>query len=253
MTEMKVKTAMSSVLLLFMSFCVCAQSNQKIEWVKVEGGTFVMGCRNNGEDCYPDEEEHTVFVSDFEISKYEITVAQYREYCQKTGKSMPSTPPFGWQDNHPIVNVSWQEANDYAIWIGARLPTEAEWEYAAKGGKFSKGFLYSGSNNPFEVGWCYENSEGSTHPVGMKKPNELGIYDMSGNAWEWCWDNYGIYYYKESPKANPQGPEKGYGKCNRGGCFNFDHKLMMTTHRRGSGNESTGVGTGFRVARTVKK
>lgn len=244
------------VFLLFLStmtLCGLAQRNKDIKWVRVEGGSFMMGCNRGEEDCYPDEEAHSVRVSSFEISAYEVTVAEYRRYCEQTGQNMPKEPLFGWQDNHPVVNVSWQQATDYAKWIGGRLPTEAEWEFAARGGVKSMGYKYSGSDNPFEVGWCYENSEASTHPVGTKQANELGIYDMSGNAWEWCSDNYGIYYYKESPKDNPKGPKEGLGKCNRGGCFNFDHKVMMNTHRRGCGDESIGIGTGFRVARDIRR
>ncbi len=234
------------------AFPLFAQMPQPIEWIFVEGGEFTMGCKSGEADCYPDEAAHKVSVSSFEISAYEITVAQYRHYCEQTGASMPQEPVFGWQDDNPIVNVTWQQASDFAKWAGGRLPTEAEWEYAARGGKKSKGYLYSGSNNPLEVGWSYENSAQTTHSVGQKKPNELGIYDMSGNAWEWCSDNYGIFYYNESPKHNPKGPKEGLGKCNRGGCFNFDCKVMKVTHRRGSGEESTGVGTGFRLVRDVK-
>lgn len=244
------------VFLLFLStmtLCGLAQRGNDIKWIRVEGGSFMMGCNRGEEDCYPDEEAHSVRVSSFEISAYEVTVAEYRRYCEQTGQSMPKEPLFGWQDDHPVVNVSWQEATDYAKWVGGRLPTEAEWEFAARGGVKSRGYKYSGSDNPFEVGWCYENSEASTHPVGTKQANELGIYDMSGNAWEWCSDNYGIYYYKESPKDNPKGPKEGLGKCNRGGCFNFDHKVMMNTHRRGCGDESIGIGTGFRVVRDIRR
>lgn len=230
-----------------------AQTFLDIKWIKVEGGEFDMGCRQTDPDCYPDEEAHRVSVSTFEIAAHEVTVAQYRLYCEKTGNPMPKEPPFGWQDEHPIVNITWKEAQGFATWAGARLPTEAEWEYAARGGRLSRGYLYSGSNNPDEVGWSYENSSKTTHPVGQKKPNELGIYDMSGNAWEWCSDNYAIDYYNHSPRLNPQGPREGLGKCNRGGCFNFDCKVMKVSHRRGSGEESIGVGTGFRLARDVKK
>lgn len=237
------------ILCFVISQLAFSQGKETIEWVKVEGGTFLMGCEKTEADCYPDEEQHTVTLSTFYISKYEITVEQFRYYCQQTGNQMPPAPHFGWEDNAPIVNVTWQQAYDYAKWAGGRLPTEAEWEYAARGGKYSKGYAYSGSDDALEVGWCYENSNKTTHPVGEKKANELGLYDMSGNAWEWCNDNYEIYYYKNSPQKNPQGPTTGIGKVNRGGCYNFDYRLMKNSHRRGSGEESIGTGTGFRIVK----
>lgn len=237
------------ILCFVISQLAFSQGKETIEWVKVEGGTFLMGCEKTEADCYPDEEQHTVTLSTFYISKYEITVEQFRYYCQQTGNQMPPAPHFGWEDKAPIVNVTWQQARDYAKWAGGRLPTEAEWEYAARGGKHSKGYTYSGGNDAFEVGWCYENSDKKTHPVGEKKANELGLYDMSGNAWEWCNDNYEIYYYKNSPQKNPQGPTTGIGKVNRGGCYNFDYRLMKNSHRRGSGDESIGTGTGFRIVK----
>lgn len=223
------------------------------EFIKVEGGYFYMGCGDDDNECYPDEKPiHQVYINTFEIGKYEVTVKEYRDYCKKKNKQMPSEPSYGWEDNMPIVNISWQDAYDYAKWKGCRLPTEAEWEYAAKGGNLSKGFKYSGSNDYNEVGWCYENSDKRPHPVGEKKPNELGIYDMSGNAWEWCNDNYEIFYYEKSPAKNPKGPQKGLGKVNRGGCFAFDYGLMNVHHRRCSDISSIGSGTGFRLAKDIK-
>ncbi len=223
-------------------------------WVRVEGGSFVMGCDGEGEDCYPDEKPaHKVTVNSFYIAKYEVTVQEYRDYCNKTGKPMPQEPPYGWHDNYPIVYLTWQEAYDYAKYMGCRLPTEAEWEYAAKGGKKSKGFKYSGSDNWDEVGWCYENSARQPNAVGVKAPNELGIYDMSGNAWEWCSDNYEVFYYENSASNNPKGPEQGLGKVNRGGCFAFDYALMNTHHRRCLDANVRGTGTGFRLVKDIKK
>ncbi len=223
------------------------------EFVRVEGGYFYMGCDEDSADCYPDEKPiHQVYISTFEIGKYEVTVKEYKDFCSAKNKPMPSEPSYGWEDDMPIVNVSWQDANDFAQWKGCRLPTEAEWEYAAKGGNLSKGYKYSGSNDYDEVGWCFENAEKRVHKVGQKKPNEIGIYDMSGNAWEWCSDNYEIFYYENSPTKNPKGPQKGLGKVNRGGCFAFDYGLMNVHHRRCSDPASIGSGTGFRLARDIK-
>ncbi|MDR0972072.1 MAG: formylglycine-generating enzyme family protein [Bacteroidales bacterium] len=246
---------MKNILLLFLlifSNFVFSQTKPNISWVRVEGGTFLMGCSQSEEECYPDEEpKHKVTISTFEISPFEVTVKEYRMFCLATNRKMPKEPSWGFVDNYPMVYISWQDAKDYASWIGGRLPTEAEWEFAAKGGVLSNNYSYSGSNNWDEVGWSFENSNGRVHPVGEKKPNELGLYDMSGNAWEWVNDYYEIYYYKESPKKNPKGPKSGEIKCNRGGCFNFDYKLMRPSHRRGSSIEVVGFGTGFRVARDI--
>jgi sulfatase modifying factor 1 len=236
--------------------CLTLYSQQKpqVSWIKVEGGSFFMGCDEKEKDCYPDEmPRHKVTISSFEISKYEVTVKDYRTYCEATNKAMPLEPAWGWQDDNPIVNITWQDAMDYALWMNCSLPTEAQWEYAARGGNKSKGYTYSGSNNYDEVGWSYENSNKTSHPIGQKKPNELGIYDMSGNAWEWCSDNYEIFYYKDSPKVNPKGPQKGLGKVNRGGCFAFDYSLMNTHHRRCSSAEAIGSGTGMRLVRNIKR
>lgn len=179
--------------------------------VFVEGGTFVMG---NPEGYYYNSlPQHKVSLHDFFLDVTEVTVAQYRAFCKSTSKRMPSPPPGGWSDKNPIVNVSWSDANAYAQWAGKRLPTEAEWEYAARGGNLSHGFLYSGSNDALAVGWFEENSERRTQPVATKQANELGLFDMSGNVGEWCSDWYDDQYYEniaEQVSSNPGGP--GYGR-----------------------------------------
>lgn len=250
---MIMRNKLLTILFVFVSLIAFSQDKPNIEWIRVDGGSFMMGCEETDKDCYPDEQPlHKVSIKTFMISKYEVTIGDYKLFCKANNRKMPISPSWEQTDSHPIVYVSWQDAVDYAKWVGGRLPTEAEWEYAAKGGNKSKGYVFSGSNTYDEIGWCYENSNLQTHPVGEKKPNELGIYDMSGNVWEWVSDNYEIFYYAESPSSNPQGPKQGLGKSNRGGCFNFDYKLMRTSHRRGSGNETLGFGTGFRVAKDVK-
>lgn len=168
---------------------------------------------------------HEVAIHTFGISKTPITVAQYREYCRATGIAMSAPPSLGWIDSTPITNVSWQDAVGYTDWLANktgkhyRLPTEAEWEYAARGGNQSKGSLYAGSNSLDSVGWYRDNSPGKPYLVAQKGPNELGIYDMSGNVWEWCSDWYGADYYANSPKDNPRGPASGTYRVLRGGSW----------------------------------
>jgi len=142
-----------------------------------------------------------------------VTQAEYRRVMGKN----PSI--FSGCDDCPVENVSWNDAMEYAKKVGKRLPTEAEWEYAARGGNQSRGYTYSGSNDLNSVGWYDGNSGSKTHPVAQKQPNELGLYDMSGNVWEWCADRYGENYYNQSPGSNPTGPASGSSRVLRGGSW----------------------------------
>ncbi len=143
------------------------------ELVKVEGGSFLMG--NESRRAKPEEQPvHEVNLKDFYIGKTEVTVAQYRLYCEETGVEMPVEPSWGWNDNHPIVNVTWIDAMNYCEWLSEKLgivitlPTEAEWEFAARGGNYSKGFKYSGSSAAIMAGWNRGNTKGCPENVGSK-------------------------------------------------------------------------------------
>jgi len=161
-----------------------------------------------------------IFISldDFYIGKHEVTQRQWIAIMGYNSSRFKG-------DNLPVENISWNDVQKFLKKLNEktgehyRLPTEAEWEYAARGGVKSQGYEYSGSNNIDKVAWYRNNAGKITHPVGTKKPNELGIYDMSGNVQEWCSDWYGRKYYKKSPQNNPHGPSYGNSRVLRGGSL----------------------------------
>ncbi len=190
------------------------------EMVYVQGGTFQMGATaEQGSDAYGDEHPvHNVTLSDFHIGKYEVTQGLWKEVMGEN----PSNNKAG--DNYPVETVSWEDCQRFIEWLNNRtglrfrLPTEAEWEYAARGGRKSRGYKYSGTTYDLEsVAWYDGNSGNETHPVGRKSPNELGLYDMSGNVWEWCQDWYGSY--GSSAQTDPMGLQSGAGRVFRGGGY----------------------------------
>jgi formylglycine-generating enzyme required for sulfatase activity len=187
------------------------------DMVFVKGGTFTMGSPESEEGRYKDEKQHQVTLSDFLIGKYPVTQKLWKEI-------MDENPSCYKGDDLPVEQVSWEDVqfflkklNARYPWRNYRLPTEAEWEYAARGGVQSEGYVYAGSNKLDEVGWYNENAGFKTHTVGQKMPNELGLYDMSGNVWEWCADRYGDYPLE--PQTNPKGPRGGTLRVYRGGSW----------------------------------
>lgn len=188
--------------------------------VAVEGGTFTMGATSEqGSDATDYEKPaHEVTLSDYYIGQTEVTQALWKAV-------MGSNPSGHKGDNLPVENVSWNDCQEFIQKLNQltgkqfRLPTEAEWEYAARGGRKSRGYKYAGGNNIDSVAWYCGNS-GGTHPVATKQANELGVYDMSGNVWEWCSDWYGDY--QSSSQSDPQGPSSGSFRVDRGGSYYND-------------------------------
>jgi len=227
--------------------------NKKVEgepeMIIVKGGTLPMGCTDN--DCWDDGREeplHQVTLSSFRISKYPITQKQWRSI-------MGSNHSHYEGDNLPVVQVNWAEVQEFISKLNDvtgkdyRLPTEAEWEFAARGGTKCKGYKFSGSNDIDAVAWYRHNSGRVLRPVGTKMPNELGIYDMSGNVWEWCNDWYGPY--TRGAKVDPQGLEQGSIRVGRGGGGTTDTVSCRVSTRTELHPNFRGPYVGFRVAISI--
>ncbi len=236
------------------------------EMILVKGGEFRMGSM-----AFPDEQPiREVRLDDFYIGKCEVTVKEYRQYCKATGTDMPPEPSWGWKDNLPIVNVTYADANNYAAWAGKRLPTEAEWEFAARGGNQSRDYRFSGGNLAGLVGWYFQNALNRVQPVGLRQANEIGIHDMSGNVWEWCADYYGRYKIEQKGDVqeestgrrklrpndtipNPKGPETGINRVLRGGSWFDQAENLRSANRHYASESHKDLLTGFRVAMDAPK
>ena len=192
--------------------------------VYVSGGTFIMG----GDESSDQTPTHSVTLSSYYICKYEVTQALWRAV-------MGSNPSKFKGDNLPVEQVSWNDCQTFIKRLNSytgrdfRLPTEAEWEFAARGGNYSRHYKYSGSNHIDDVAWYTDNSGNRTHPVGTKQANELGLYDMSGNVWEWCSDWYGSY--SSYSQSNPTGATSGFGRVERGGNWCGLARYCCSSHR----------------------
>ncbi len=278
----------SILILVLFSFLFSEELNLN-NMVFVEGGTFMMGS-NDGEDH--EKPVHKVTINSFYMGKYEVTVNEFKKFMDETGYKTDAEKqgysyPYGvipkkkngvtWrcntqgciypllECNYPVIYVSHHDAVNYCKWLSRktgenyRLPTEAEWEYAARGGNKSRGYKYSGSDNPDEVAWYWDGtSEGCepglipliTHPVGQKKPNELELYDMSGNVCEWCNDWYDKNYYSNSPSSNPRGPIKGIYRVLRGGSLDAVYSVCSVNFRESRSPRTNEYSIGFRVAKS---
>ncbi len=234
------------LLLVGSTFAVTVDDIMK-NFVKVEKGKFTMGSK----ELSNEQPVHVVFLDTYFITKYEITVEEYVYFLNQTGKkynycSKNISHINGSRGNYlirkneekfPVIYISWDDANSFCIWLSGKtgkniqLPTEAQWEKAARGGNRSKGYKYSGANVPFLFAWYERNADDMTHPVGLKRPNELGLHDMSGNVWEWCSDRYGKDYYSISPEKNPKGPINGAYRVHRGGSWVFNAGPLRSAFR----------------------
>ena len=215
--------------------------------VPVTGGTFTMGF--TGETPDSDDESalpaHQVTLSSYSIGETEVTQALWVAV-------MGSNPSYYTGDlNMPVEQVSWDDCQQFITQLNQmtgmtfRLPTEAEWEFAARGGNLSHGYMYAGSDTPGNVAWC-NSSVSTTQPVGQKVPNELGLYDMSGNVWEWCNDYSGLY--SDDAQTNPTGPESGSSRICRGGAFFNPKSNSRVWYRTEASASQTANGLGFRLA-----
>lgn len=243
------------VLATMVFFAVTTYAQQYPEMINVDAGSFEMGDEQGEQGIGEANEQpvHKVTLKTFSIAKTETTVLQWKTYCNATGRSMPDAPSWGWNDKHPMVRVSFDDANGYCNWLSEttgknyRLPTEAEWEYAARGGNKSRSYKYAGSDDLDEAGWSSDNADGQTQACGRKKANELGIYDMSGNVWEWCQDWYSDSYYSSSPSANPKGPSSGSFRVLRGASWCYSAAFCRVAHRSDGSPGSRNDFGGFRV------
>jgi len=241
-------------------------SDVDIDWVRISEGSYVMGTRTGSSNAQP---SHRVQITTpFRISAHEVTVGRFRSFVQATeyrteaereggawraGDSLKSpnltwrNPGFSQTDNHPVVCVSWEDARAFAKWMGARLPTEAEWEYAARAG-VSQPKL---PGDWTETTWYAENSEGGTHPVGQKAPNKWGLHDVQGNVWEWVQDWYAPDYYETSPTKDPQGPDTGTLRVCRGGSWHNETCWLPVRNRASPTYRANNIG--FRIVKPASE
>jgi sulfatase modifying factor 1 len=242
------------------------------ETVLIKGGTFSMG---SAEDDSDEKPVHTVTVSSFNLGKYEVTVGQYLQFVDEMKICYPEwlepgnrynietgDNPYYREEGYsrqatdlPIAGISWKDAQAYCQWLSMktgyhfRLPTEAEWEYAARGGADALPYRYAGGDTLDLVAWHSGNTNSRPQPVGARVPNALGLYDLSGNVWEWCSDRYESGYYAKSAARDPQGPSSGPSRVIRGGAWNSKPQHCRVTNRLGYTPDFRFSFLGFRVVR----
>jgi sulfatase modifying factor 1 len=222
-----------------------------LKWVWIPPGAFMMGCSPGDNECGADEKPlHRVTIArGFWIGQTEVTVGAYKKFAGSSGRQMPGTAAFNkaWtNDNMPMVNVAWDDAQAYCAWTGGALPTEAEWEYAARGGSTEARY-----GNLDDIAWYDQDSGGQAHDVAQKRVNGFGLYDMLGNVWEWANDFYDPSYYQSSPAQDPPGPPNGEHRALLGGSWNSYGGSVRVSVRGGVDPTNFGFDTGFRCVGEV--
>lgn len=239
----------------FFVFASTAQNKPAIEWVDIPAGTFQMGSPVGEVDRSDYEYLHQVTLAAFKMSKYEVTFEQYDAFCDATGRKKPDDNGWG-RGKRPVINVSWHDATAFANWMGCRLPTEAEWEYACRAGTttpFNTGNNITTAQANYDGNFPYNNNpkgenRARTLPVGSFAPNGFGLYDMHGNAWEWVNDWFENYSPNMPPQENPKGPSSGKYRVYRGGGWDLIAQFCRSARRRYQEPERKFNYMGFRVA-----
>ena len=223
------------------------------DMVLIPGGTFVMGCAATDGECFEDEKpaRRVTVTQGFWMDVSEVTVAAYRRFARATGRSMPPAPSWVLADSQPVTNVTWDDAATFCGWAGGRLPTEAEWEYAARGGNESWKYPWGATVSHDNANW--DGSDGRDRwsrvaPVGSFEPNAFGLLDMAGNAWEWTGDWFDARTYSASPAVDPGGPPSGTLRVVRGGAWNAPASYCRSATRLPLEPTHKCFNTGFRVA-----
>jgi len=210
---------------------VRVNSKDGLKYVWIQSGSFMMGCSRGDNECFDDEKPaHRVTITKgFWMGQTEVTVGAYKRFAKATGRRMPPAPSYNgaWaNENMPVANVTWDEAQEYCAWAGGRLPAEAEWEYAARGGSTAPRY-----GNIDEIAWYSANSGKQVHEVAQKHANGFGLFDVLGELWEWVNDWYDSTYYQSGLSQNPTGPASGQYRVLRGASWVVGPRYVRVSNR----------------------